>query len=62
MFMATASSRDPLTLMNINEVSPGMMEGGTYQVSHRELQAQPRNFGVRWEMSFLSTGTRIAKP
>lgn len=58
ILMATASLRGPLTFMDINEVPPGMVEGGTYEVSTGCSQA--RNFGARWEMSFLPIGARTA--
>lgn len=46
VLMATASSRGPLTLVGINEVPPGMVEGGTCQVSTGCSKAQARNFGA----------------
>lgn len=61
IFMVTASLRGPLTLMNINEVPPGMVEGGTCQVSTECSKAQARNCWARWENVFLIHSCRNSK-
>lgn len=61
IFMVTASLRGPLTLMNINEVPPGMVEGGTCHVSTECSEAQARSCWARWENVFLIHRCRNSK-
>lgn len=61
IFMATASLRGPLTLMNSNEVPPEMVERGTCEVSTGCFKAQTGNCWARWEHIFLIHRYRNSK-